>query len=620
MIGLSNIILEMTAKGVDLKIVIDRLCVEIQRIVPGIIPSVLTLDKDNRLHPLSAPSLPESYFHALDGLMIGPDVGSCGTAAWRREAVFVTDIAHDPRWAPFKDQALAIGLRSCWSKPVFGEHGGVIGTFALYCREARLPTAHEQAIVDVCVHLCSIILDRHERVAEREKQAVTDQLTGLGNRAGFNAALARLACDTPGSWAILIVDLDNLKLVNDGFGHHAGDLLIQAAASRIREAAAPETVFRIGGDEFALVVERAETLRDLDGFAARILQNLTPSLDCNGHAIAPKATIGSAVVAAGDLSPETVRQNADFALYHAKEMGRGGYVRYWPGIDTRIIHRIGAIRDVHAALRDGRIEAHYQPILRFDTGEVVALEALCRLRMGHGGLLAAAAFREAMADIHIASEVTRRMLELVARDLREWCQTGLSVAQVGVNVSLADFHGGLLGQQIAQAHADYGLPLDRLVIEITESAYTALRDGAVMAEIEALRSQGVRLALDDFGTGGGMLMPLLTMPVDIIKIDKALVDRLGSGEASAAVIGGLLHTARDLDVAVVAVGIESDVQTAQLRRLGCQFGQGYALSRPLDTAATARLLSAAQDAGGAAAPRLHPSTGARVAPPARQAR
>lgn len=591
MIGLSNIILEMTARGADLQATIDRLCAEIERKSPGVICSVLTVDCEGRLRSLSAPSLPKDYCDSLDGLAIGPDVGSCGSAAWLGEAVFVTDIAADPRWDEFKDGALALGLRSCWSKPIIGEDGRVMGTFALYSREKRLPTEDEQAIVDVCVHLCAIALERHERVLERERRASVDQLTGLGNRAAFNTTLARLDCGAPGAWAILIVDLDNLKVVNDGFGHHAGDQMIQAAATRMAGATGPDRVFRIGGDEFAILVQHPDALRELESFAVEILERLGEPLDCNGHAVAPKATMGGAILAPGDRRPEVVRQNADFALYHAKETGRGGFVRYWPGIDTRIIHRIGAIRDVDIALREGRVEAFYQPIVRLDTRRIVAMEALCRLRMGTGGVLAAAGFREAMADIHIASELTRRMLEVVARDMQHWADMQLSVEHIGINISLADFHGGRLDQQIAAARSLHGLPLEHLVIEITESAYTALRDGPVVGAIETLREQGLRIALDDFGAGGGLLMQLLTMPVDMIKIDKTLIDRLAPKSASSAVVGSLLHAARELDLTVVAEGVESEAQASQLARLGCQLGQGYFFSKPVDRDSATALLA-----------------------------
>ncbi len=590
MLTLRNKILEMIAKGASLQATMDRLCLEIEAFGPGLVCSVLTVDPDGFLHPLSAPSLTDDFCAALDGLMIGPDIGSCGSAAYWRKPVTVSDIASNPRWAQFKDGALTQGLHACWSTPIFDDAEQVVGTFALYYREARAPTDAERAMVDACTHLCSIALERHGRVLERERRANIDMLTGLANRASFTTTLSHLSCAEPGVWALLIVDLDNLKVINDSFGHHAGDLLLQAAASRTEAAAAPDRVFRIGGDEFAILVQSPEALRDLDDFSETILHSLSAPLHCNGHAIVPRATIGGAVLAPGDRDAETVRQNADFALYHAKETNRGGFVRYWPGIDTRIIHRIAAIRDVDAALREERIEAHYQPIVRFDTREIVAMEALCRLRMANGGLLAAAAFREATTDVRIASELTERMLELVARDMREWIDQDIPIGHIGINVSLANFHGGRLDQQIAAALAVHGLPLRHLVIEITESAYPALRDEAVIRAVETLRLKGLRVALDDFGTGGGLLMPLLTMPVDMIKIDKILVDRLAPGGAGAAVIGGLLHTARELDIAVVAEGVENEIQAKQLAELGCRMGQGYFFSKPVDGVSATRLL------------------------------
>ncbi|MCP5385994.1 MAG: EAL domain-containing protein [Novosphingobium sp.] len=580
----------MIAKGADLKATIDRLCQEIESLVPDLVCSVLTVDHDGIIHPLAAPSLPDDYSAAFDGLMIGPELGSCGSAAYLRKPVIVADIAHDPRWAEYSPAALSLGLRACWSTPIFDENERVIGTFAFYYRVAREPTSAEQEIVDACIPLCSIALARHDRVLERERQANVDALTQIANRASFGVALSRLICTEPGAWGIFVLDLDNLKVINDSFGHHAGDMLLQAAAERITAAALPNRTFRIGGDEFAILVQSPDALHELDSFAASLLEGLCEPINFNGHAIMPKATIGGAILSHGDLSADVVRQNADFALYHAKETGRGGFIRYWPGLDTRITHRIAAIRDVDAALREGRIEAHYQPIVRLDTREIVALEALCRLRMADGKLLAAAAFREATTDARIASELTQRMLAIVSADVRAWLDMAIPLQHIGINVSLADFHGGRLDQQIAAAFAGQGLSLEHLVIEIAESAYPMLRDKSLIEAIEALRSRGLRVALDDFGTGGGLLMPLLSMPVDMIKIDKVLVDRLAVDGAGAAVIGGLLHTARDLKIGVVAEGIENEAQAVQLMRLGCELGQGYHFSKVLDREAATSLL------------------------------
>lgn len=597
MLTLRTIILEMIAKGASLKATVDRLCHEIESRCPSLNCAVMTVDGNGVLHPLSAPSLPEGFSAACDHLVIGPDRRSRGDAAYSLKAVPATDPAANLHWTDENGQARALDPRRCWSAPIVDENERVLGMFAVYYREERAPISAEKAAIETCVDLCSIAFERHGRVLERERQAYVDALTQLANRASFNLALSHLTCAEPGTWALFVLDLDNLKVINDSFGHHAGDQLLQAAAARIAAAASPNRTFRIGGDEFAILVQSAATLCDLESLARWILDSLCEPIRCNGHVIVPQGTIGGAVLAAGDRSADSVRQNADYALYHAKETGRGGFVRYWPGLDTRITHRIAAIRDVDSALNEGRIEAHYQPIVCFDTGQIVAMEALCRLRMDNGGLLPAAAFREATADVHIASALTERMLTIVGADMRIWLEMAMPIQHIGINVSVADFHGGRLDQQIAAMSAEHGVPLERLVIEIGESVYTAVREENMFRGIEALRSKGLRVALDDFGVGGGLLMSLLMARVDMIKIDKTLVDRLAPENGGAAVIGGLLHTAQRLNIAVVAEGIENEVQATQLSDLGCGLGQGYFFSKPLDRAATTSLLIAAQQRG-----------------------
>jgi diguanylate cyclase (GGDEF)-like protein len=222
-----------------------------------------------------------------------------------------------------------------------------------------------------CVHLCLIAIDRHKRVVEHERRAFTDALTGLPNRAAYNAALGRLDCRQPGGWGLLGIDLDNLKVVNDTFGHQAGDCLIQIAGARISSAILPGRTFRIGGDEFGIIIESADALGDLDKTAENILDALAAPADCGGNIVVPRATIGGAMLSSDDSGVDRVRQNADFALYHAKETARGGFVRYWPGLGSSMTRRLDAVREVNAALREGRIDAYYQPIVRLDTRSTV---------------------------------------------------------------------------------------------------------------------------------------------------------------------------------------------------------------------------------------------------------
>jgi diguanylate cyclase (GGDEF)-like protein len=586
---LQNTILEMIATGETLANTVERMCEEAERLAPGAVCSVLTVDRAGLIHPLAGPSLPAEYSAALEGVPIGPHVGSCGTAAFLREEVTVTDIANDRRWAAFKHLALPIGLRACWSKPILNAAGEAIGTFAFYYRECRGPTQLEREIVRNCVHLCVIALERHQRVIEHERRAFTDALTGLSNRAAFDVALAALNCERPGDWALLVLDLDNLKLVNDTFGHQAGDCLLQTAGARITAAAAKGRAFRLGGDEFAIIVQAPEELRDLEQTAERILEMLAKPAACGDHIVVPRATIGGAALSAGDRVAERVRQNADFALYHAKETGRGGFVRYWPGLGTNITRRLGHIREVDAALLENRIEAFYQPVVRLDTRDIVGLEALCRMRLSDS-IISAGDFQEAMKDVHVAKALTERMMKLVAADVRAWLDMGIPFQHVGVNVSSADMHGGTLDSMLAAAFGREGVPLKHVIVEVTETVYMGDGDRMVRKAVETLRGKGLRVALDDFGTGYASLTHLLTVPVDIIKIDKSFVNRLAPGNASMAIVEGLLQIASKLDIRVIAEGIETEDQADLLKAAGCILGQGYLFSRAVDRYSTTELL------------------------------
>jgi len=590
-----NKILEMIATGVSLDLTAKRLCHEIEFLLPGVACSVLRVEDSGLLYPLAAPSLPGIFSELIKGLMIGPNVGSCGSAAYLREAVVATDIDNDPRWTAFKEHILPCGFKACWSVPIYNAEGTVFGTFALYFKQKRMPRAREKQLVSASIHLCAIALERHDRMIERERRASIDALTDLPNRSSFDAALSRLSCDDPGRWALMVLDLDNLKTINDTFGHQAGDELLQSVARRIKTNVRPDHVFRLGGDEFAVILQDTAAVADLGVTASRILDAIGIVTSCSGHMIQPRATIGGAALSPGDRDAETVHKHADFALYHAKETGRGGFVRYWPGIGTAIKHRIEVIQDVDIALNEGRIEAYYQPVVRLDTGAVVGMEALCRLRKPEGNIVSAGAFHQATTDVDVAAKLTQGMLKLVAADVRSWLECGIPFQHVGINISSADFHSGTLYDRIEAAFGRENVPLKHVVLEVTESVYLGQNDPVVAREIKALRAHGLRIALDDFGTGFASLTHLLTVPVDIIKIDRSFVSQMKLGERSMAIIEGLLGIAKKLDIRVIAEGIETEDQACLLEEIGCKLGQGYLFSAAVARdSATELLLKHAQ--------------------------
>ena len=232
---LQNEILEATVGGAALKTIAELVCVRAEGLAPGVLCSILTVDAQGRVHPLAAPSLPAAYSAALEGILIGPSVGSCGTAAYRGEPVEVVDVATDPLWADYKSLALMHGLRACWSSPIKARDGRVVGTFAFYYREQRGPADVERQIVETCVHLCGIAIEHDESQTRIHQLAYFDTLTGLPNRVQFQdrtaGMLANMARES--SVAILHVDLDEFKCINDTLGHRVGDLLLDGVSKRL---------------------------------------------------------------------------------------------------------------------------------------------------------------------------------------------------------------------------------------------------------------------------------------------------------------------------------------------------------------------------------------------------
>jgi EAL domain-containing protein (putative c-di-GMP-specific phosphodiesterase class I) len=360
-------------------------------------------------------------------------------------------------------------------------------------------------------------------------------------------------------------------------------------AGRISSVAGAGKAFRLGGDEFAIIVSGNGQPIDLAGCARAILASLVPPTDCAGHVVSPAATAGGSRNDQA-TSPDVVLKNADIALYHAKEERRGHYVEYSTGLGTAITRRFRAIRDAETALRQGRMHAFYQPILRLDTREIVGFEALCRMQVADGQFAAAATFHEATKDAKVASDLTQRMLVQVAGDIRTWLDQGLPLQHVGVNISAADLHVGNLSDRLCNTFADAGVSLEHIVLEVTESVYLGQRGSEIAAQIRALRSRGLRVALDDFGTGYASLTHLLTMPVDVIKIDKSFVDRLAPLEPASSIVEGIIQIAQKMGIRVVAEGIEQEAQAERLLKLGCSLGQGYLFSKAVNRDHAAALL------------------------------
>lgn len=583
----------MLARGCSVREAGNHICSHAEQMAEGVLCSLVTVDRSGHLHPLAGPTISKEYSAALDGIAIGPGVGSCGTAAFLGQPIAVESIFTDPYWLPYRALADILAreheVKACWSSPILQSDGRVLGAFGFYYKENRGPTEDERMIVAECVDLCSLVLEREEMKAENQRLAYFDFLTGLGNRANFIRTVEERAKNNPDPFGILLIDIDHLGQINDAFGHTTGDRLILEAAHAITRIIGPEKSFRVDADEFAVLIDNDPS--DLAAVCTSILDAMAErSLQENSHTLRLSASCGGAIC--DPLHPSGVPsylQHANLALHHAKQTARGSFVLYSDELAGAVTERFRVLQTVTNALIEGRIEPHYQPIVRLDTKEIVGLEALCRVRTADGQVLSAGMFAEALQDASLGHQLTNLMLKQVAGDMRSWRDQVLPLSYVSVNVSMADFDQGDLRARISQIFSQEKVSPEQVVVEVTETVYMDERDSKVGQTIEGMRADGLLVALDDFGTGYASLTHLLNFPVDIVKIDKSFVDRMSGGPGEV-IIKALLGMASGLGVRMVAEGVETTDQALRLQRLGCGFAQGYLFGRPADRDTTTEIL------------------------------
>ena len=426
---------------------------------------------------------------------------------------------------------------------------------------------------------------------ERElaHRAFHDALTGLPNRALFRdrveQALARARRDGT-TVAVLMLDLDDMKWVNDSLGHAAGDALLREVAERLaRTARAADTVARLGGDEYAILLEGSADPMLGVAVAERVLEALMTPVTIDAHAFPARASIGVAhaeLRGSGAHDADVLLRNADAAMYVAKEAGKGRYRVFEDAMHDEALARLALKNDLQRALERGEFHLEYQPVVALDTGRIAGLEALLRWRHPDRGLVSPAEFvplaEETGVIVAIGEWVLREACAHAAR-LHAAAPQDPPVG-ISVNVSARQLQRREIVEDVREAIAASGIPASSLTLELTETVLVSDVDLAVL-RLHELRSIGVSLAIDDFGTGYSSLTYLRHFPLDVLKVDKSFVDDVDDADGTGPLTAAILDLARVLGLRAVAEGIEDPRQIDVLRRLGCDLGQGYALYRPL---------------------------------------
>jgi diguanylate cyclase (GGDEF)-like protein len=380
---------------------------------------------------------------------------------------------------------------------------------------------------------------------------------------------------------VLLVDLDDFKLVNDTMGHGTGDELLVAVAARLTATLRPhDLAARLGGDEFAILVEGAAHTFEIEEIAARVVDGLAVPLDVDSG-LATSVSVGVATTPGARGAAEMLSQ-ADLALYAAKAAGKGRWCRYQPGLHLAAVDRLEVRTELERAIASGAFTLRYQPIVELGSGLIVGVEALVRWRHPRRGLVAPGEFIHVAEETGLVVPLGSWVLDRALADLARWRREsapGTSVT-VSVNVSAVQVRDPGFLNALIEALARWNVPAESLVLEITETALLA-EDERVTADLAALRELGLHIAIDDFGTGYSSLDYLRRHAVDVLKIDRSFLDGVESSGRQAALVGAIVHLSQALGLRVVAEGVETAAQRNALLQAGCRLGQGYLFSVPV---------------------------------------
>jgi diguanylate cyclase (GGDEF)-like protein/PAS domain S-box-containing protein len=522
----------------------------VERVLGYDMEAMLGMDPLTLVHADDAEAALQAFGGAIDGAINGAINGPVPNGAWRTEL----RVRHaDGAWHTM--DVTATDLR------------------------------HEPTVAGIVLNARDVT-DRKELEGELRFQALHDTLTGLANRALFadrvTHALQRRS-DRQDLVAVLFIDLDDFKTINDSLGHAAGDDLLVAVGARLQECVRlADTPARLGGDEFAILVEDIYTEDQVVDLADRVLEALLRPFDIGGRSVQVGATMGIAIDTARATSADILLRNADVAMYLAKERGKARFEIFEESMHDVAVERMELRNDMPAALASGQFAVHYQPIVDLNSGVVQGVEALLRWNHPTRGPVRPDVFIPVAEQSGFILTLGSWVLDRACADLRRWREADPAAAALtmSVNVSVRQLEQHGLAADVAGALARHGLDPHHLTLEVTESVLMADTE-ALRDRLTELRALGVKIALDDFGTGYSSLKYLDRLPLDTVKIDRSFVADLSTKAHDPAVVRAVIDLAGQLDLGLVAEGIEQAAQLDVLRAMGCQMGQGYYFARPM---------------------------------------
>lgn len=593
------------ALGSNLKDTLNDICSGIEAIFSDKrAKSSVLLIEGIHLRDGAAPSLPRAYVELIDGLEIGPTVGSCGTAAFTKKRYIASDTKTDPHWQPYQVLVESFNLNACWSTPIISSEQEVLGTFAVYYDVPMTPNDSELKVIDRFSHLTGLAIEK-DRALRRERElnsrltynlekiqklAYSDSLTGLPNRRFVLdrlLSMMKAKADHANIGALLYLDLDNFKGVNDTLGHSTGDILLTEIGQRLNIRLEPQdTIARIGGDEFVVLLSRntddeAELTEDATQIAAELLTRLDTTFTINHRELHIAASIGITLISADDNHADEVLMRADTAMYSAKRNSEQTYCFFDPKLHESLRRRLKLERELRYAINNREIDTYFQPKIAPD-GSILGAEALVRWFHPGIGPVSPIEFIAIAEEIGVIDDLQKIVMEEACGLLHTIESEGLDLPKftLSINVSADQFKYPAFVCELRQLFNKQNISPEQITLELTESMLVEDIESAVK-QMGALKSLGFNLSIDDFGTGYSSLAYLQTFPIDELKIDKSFVDNLFKKKIGTGIIDTILSLAEHMNYDVVAEGVEEKEQVDYFKQKNITSMQGYYFAKPM---------------------------------------
>ncbi|NOT11813.1 MAG: EAL domain-containing protein [Methylococcaceae bacterium] len=580
-----NKILQAIASTEPLRDILHLIVCTSEKQFPGSVCSILLLhERGTYIHKVIAPNLPDYFVQALEGLAIGEGVCDFGTAAFIGQRVITENIEQHPYWQKLAYPAKQAGLAASWSEPILSSSHQTLGVFTVYHRTPFLPA---DAILSETFHLAQLASIAIERRAS-EKQiihlAYYDALTNLPNRRLFFDQLEKTLAEAvryKTHAALLYLDLDHFKTLNDSLGHDIGDELLIQVANRLKLCVRDEdTVARLGGDEFVLLLSSRETSKESMQeraltTAERVQSTLEVPYKLKGHIHHITPSIGITLIPQPDTTPGELLKQADTAMYHAKSQGRNSISFYSGDMQRRADQRLIMEKDLREALSDNQLSLYYQP--QFDNDHrLIGAEALIRWRHPVKGMISPTEFIPVAEETSLILAISDWVLHEACLQLQKWS----NLPHLAVNISPKQFRQPKFGEQIASSLTKHGISSSRLMLEITEgSIIDDIEDSIV--KLQAMQNLGINISIDDFGTGYSSLAYLRMLPLNQLKIDQSFVRDINIDHNDAVIVETIISMSKHLGLSVIAEGVETVEQLEFLKERQCKGYQGYFFSKPL---------------------------------------